>query len=444
MSCHHSGLLLTLLAECSQHNGSVSAEALTTAIQQHQPTFRLHRNQMLRLAQDLDQAFSALQLNVAILPRKQRRSTGPWTLSSPVTLQKNDRHTSTHSSAEKSHYFYYPEQQAAYQPSVLCQFLSHFLSADVFLRDGHLNEALEHLSACETFPTRPMLDAIIDFRRIRLLHYLGRSDETQATIHKILDYAAQTYDQSVTNLAYYWLANTQYGRAPALNYAALLETMPKPQSFDHPDNVSIMYWHNLQALLLRRKILSDPEQYAWCHEQALYHFEEAIFSAIRINNSDRLMDFIANMALHLQELLPLGLTNEQDVFSCYQLLINFEDKFHCGDHSVWDHIYFTEFYFSLSKDQRNELQNKISLVGMDPSNERFYTNTLEKLKRCGDNRQRAIFLMWYRAFACEQLSKAKVREISNTLVKLINAQPAYFRKALRAEGYAEHLNQLSL
>ncbi len=347
LSCRYSPVFLTLLLK--QAGEAVSAKTLCATIQRHNPSFRLHRNQVLRMLNDITRAFTALSLDITIYPQKKQRSTGPWTLSATRRIILDSLDTLEMHNGESintpltSQYFDWKAIPISERPRVFHDFLEMLLTAEIMAHEGYVAEVAKILSDYEQFPVTPALRLFLDLHRARFLAKSGDYEAARRLATDVLALAEQKGEQRFISLASFFLFHWQYVQAPDASYSMLLQHMPEPTTFTHQDDVTVMYWHNLQALLLRRQALAHPDEALTCHERALCHFETCIIDSIRMNNAECTLDFITNVAFHLQELLALGLTQIEDVFLWYQLAISHADKLGGGGHSAWDRIFFTQF-----------------------------------------------------------------------------------------------------
>lgn len=445
LSRRYSPLFLRLLFAHAKADKHLSAKILTAAIQQDYPSFTLYRNQVLRMLKDISQAFAALEVDVQVFPQTYRRSTGPWVLSNmdKVALLDDLRKAVPKSNIAIASRYVDWQACSGQRPKLLYDMLMDILTADIMAHEGYIKEAADYLLRCQRFPMKPYLRALIDLRRAKFLLSAGDFEEARALTLGIVAETKQRGDTNSLNLALYILARLDYAQAPALNYPMLLENMAKPQASAQADELSMMHWHNLRALLLRRQALDYPEK-AWdCHHEALNHYEEAIFSAIRMDNADSTMDFMVNVAFHLQELLPLGVTKVADVFAWYHLAINYVDKMGGGEHSAWDRIFFTKLYLTYTPDILNSTLGKSILqTDMNPHQAPFYEQTLAKVRKSGDERQMVIFLLLYLQFSQKNADWQKVEQIKAQTLALLDAQTPFFTQALREEGYAKALDAL--
>lgn len=442
LSCKYSPIFLRLLCASADSHQPLTMAMLSSTIRQEQASFKLHRNQVLRMLRDITKAFTDLQVGVEIHPEKHHRSTGPWYLSGAETVSLADSGQSSVIPPKQSRYFDWGDNWQAI-PRQLYEFLSIMLTADVLTHEGYVQEAAKYLLACEKFPMKPHLRALVCSHRARLLAKSGDFKTAKALTIQVANDAEQRGDKQSARSARFFLDYLDYVEEPAVNYAMLLNSMTEPPAFSHADELSMMYWHNLRALLLRRQAIDNPEQALICHQQALCHFEEALFIAIRMNNTDRIMDFMVNTALHLQELLPLELTQLEDVYHWYYLAVNYTDKIGSGNHSAWDRIFFTEFYLKYSDEiLASPMMQPILASVLSPHQLSFYQTTLKEIEKSGDARQKIIFLTLYIRFARKQCDNRLVADLILRAAKLLSNQSEHFVQALRQEGYGEDIERI--
>lgn len=439
-STKHAALFLQLLVTCSHKGEALTFDMLSTAIQKDEPAYRLHRNQVLRMLADLTKAFETVGAKTRVLPKQKKRSSGPWKLSKTTEVFKVTAIDDESLSVESDFFDWSGYSETRSQ--ALCRFIRIRLDAHVLAHEGYLDDVLIELTQCDEFPMKPKLRNLLDLLRIQLLSAIGDLDKSTALARKVIANATLEEDESVISFATYWLARAEYNRAPATSHVKLLQSS-EPQAFMHCDEHAAMHWHNLNALLCRRKALATPNEAEHYFVQAQYHIEYSLFTAIRQNNIELTLDFMMNTAFFYQEFIPLGLASVEDVLPWYFLTMHYEDKMGFGNQASWGLVFLTEFYLSCQTAvEHSSVQKLLDKYDMNPCKLKFYEKTIPLIERSGDKRQLVTFLLLYFQFLSMKNEKMRLTIIARKTLKLIESEPPAFLTSLKKEGYKEHITQI--
>jgi hypothetical protein len=199
----------------------------------------------------------------------------------------------------------------------------------------------------------------------------------------------------------------------------------------------------------RKASSSEGESIDALHQQALLHFEIAIYCAWQHQKWERLQAYVANLAFHMQEMIPLGLCNVLQVFSWYELTMLYEDRLNAGQDSAWTFIFLAEFLLDHEAALRAELRKRADgedsltiIENLHPAKQEFYLRAIERLRYCGDARQVAIAWICYGRFAQKTMGDAVVQQtVKNKLVELFRENPKV-KVGLMKERYEGHLARL--
>jgi tetratricopeptide (TPR) repeat protein len=347
----------------------------------------------------------------------------------------------------------------------LHQLLSLLLIADSFSINGDYADAIETLQAVYRLPLTAEAACLVWLREAQWQKRLGRFDAARHLAGQVLA-NPPPLDPAQLSCARFWLQRIDYDESPAENHASLWHSVTPPSAMQGADGRVLPDWHNLRALLARRRLLDLPRAHARAqagevgpdspaalHECALNHFQSALYWVLQQRDWDRLLAYVANVGFHLQSVLPLGLASVSQVFAWHGLCLTYGDKFNLAQDSAWEFIFLGEFWL----DHHAELAARSLATPLThtvddahPSQQAFYTKALDKLKKCADARQYVIMWILYGRFvACHLLpsiptqaqSAAKAvlaASIQDAIAALLDSHPKLL-KALREEGYAAWL-----
>jgi hypothetical protein len=448
-----------LLAFLLQADGaSVSAQQCNAALAQRGQRQPLNRAQFQRLY-DAIAAFLAEIASIHTQPRQ--RSTGPWALQirQPVEVTVDGQPRSA--AAPRNAWPYPAITVQTGNLGNLLAILSKLLVSDGFAFEGQWQHALDMLHPLAQSPLwhclTPEAQNLIDLRRVKAHRGMGQFAQTRALLQTVTARPAQA-DLAAIEYARFLLCRIRYDQDPARQHRQLWnDTAQPPASHGAQDTRSLAEWHNLRALLVRRRIetllaprpdkktAGDPQE---LHSLALRHYQAAIYHGLAASDIDHVQAYIANLGHHLQTWGRLWQwaadVTYVDVLRWQSLAMSCADKFDAGKNTAWEYIFFAESWLNNPIDLRQlDPASKLGLdcQGLLPDDDRFYTTAIARLRVIADPRQLAIMLVLRLRFVTKHMpAKARLRgSIRSELQQLLAAQPPEFTQARADEGYAPWL-----
>lgn len=445
-----STLLHMLLLE-SQAGRALTCSALQLHLRHKGQAKDLNRAQLQRLFDSLQAFLSQLPYKPLKLETAPRQTTvGPWRLVfvKPVEFQNLEVHTQDQNDIENgisaipqpsSTEWLYPSLFSVDgEPSVaqlidrLHQLLSTILIADAFALNGDYVEAIDTVQdvyedkSTDLLPLTPETHSLVALREALWQKRLGHFDLARRLATQVIELAPRL-DPGLGFYASFFLQRIDYDESPAKNHIHLWHSASAPVHSLQTDWRMTPEWHNLRGLLCRRRLLDMVKQvpnqknkaiYVAQHETpvklhllAIKHFESALYWGLQQRNWDQLQAFAANIAFHLQEMLPLGLSSVPQVYAWHRLILVYADKLALAQDSAWEFIFFAEFWLNHCNDDLLSIESTQTLShtidDMTPAHEAFYLKGLDKLKQCADARQVATMWLLYGRFVREHLLSDK-------------------------------------
>ncbi len=439
--------VLALLLQAAQATQALSASSLQHALQQHGQLKPLNRMQLQRILTNIHSFLAALPgqpLRLASAPRK--GTVGPWHMSyqSPVTFSVvGAAQTPTN----------YPRLLQTPCIDQLHATVTDLLISDGFAVHGSYRSAIEALQPIYARPITTEARCTVWLREAMWHKRLGHFDAARDLALRAL--AVQTpADPSLQAHASFFLQRIAYDEAPASAAATLWHTVTQLPPTLGTDWRTQAEWHNLRALVTRRKLLGlstlgdGTDTPAALHTDALQHFDCAIYLGLWQRDWDRLQAYVANLAFHLQSVYGLameGAPSLQQVFRWHRLTLAYSDKLEAARDSAWEYIFLGNFWLdhhaSLSAiEYHDPLAQEVD--GSNPASETFYQQAIQRLKECGDVRQVAIGWTLYLRFAhthMQGLAQRKaVSMVCGQMTELLRGQAQSVLHELQAEGYTAH------
>lgn len=453
-------LLLALLVQESKDARPLSTAALNAVLAQRGQHKALNRAQILRLLQSLQAFFEShidMGLRVETPPRK--ATVGPWFLCHAPAVR-----FCVDGEIEQTTW---PHPGITPDPSddeALYEVLSVLLVADALASEGRFLSAIDVLSALDHRKLRDEASGLVSLRLCSWHKHVGNFGQARALAVAVIQRSAPA-DPGLHTYAQFMLQRIDYDENPAGTWERLWQTTDAPpghqlpQSEQGSDWRTLAEWHNLRALLARRRLhallthqgaseqlATVAEPVITLHSQALQHYQAAMYMAAWFRDWDRLQAYVANLAYHMQSLLglgePLG-TQAPSVLRWHRLTMAYEDKLSAGRDSAWEYIFFGKFWLDnhavLSPGAAIDPLAH-SLGDTSPECEAFYPRALERLRDCGDDRQVAIGRSLYLRFAQQHMSgcaqAAVLHQQSESLYQLLTAQPnSALLCSLKSDGY---------
>lgn len=458
-----------LLLSQARTNQALSAETLNIELKRRGQKSELTRTQQHRLVQRLISRLSSIPnctLTLTYAPRN--ASVGPWQIKSSMPFDfrviakevadqkaSNFPHLDLLSRYEKTCPRILLEQNEAELRSVL----STCMISDSFAMSGNFLDAHETLQPIYKFNLSHDALAMFTISDAAYNRRAGNFKDARRLAMQVLDMDQASFvDNSLRQYAHFLLDRIDYDEAPGISHNRLwanhtcLDSRQCIDMHTHPE------WHNLRALLIRRRMediraekntFMEGEDFYHLHLQAMLHFEFAIYCALQHQKWERLQAYVANFALHLQTMIQFGLTSIAQTFAWHELTMTYEEKLEAGRDSAWQFIFLGEFWLDHEEELRDALfeqikgKDKLTIIeNLHPSNEKFYLRAIERLRCCGDHRQVAIAWICYGRFAKKAGNIVALQKVRQELGELFRNTPL-LRENLQAEGYGCHLAQLS-
>ncbi|NMM28291.1 MAG: hypothetical protein HHJ12_13630 [Glaciimonas sp.] len=462
--------LLAMLLMQARANRDLQTDMLRIELERRGQTQPLNRTQYSRLIKSLTEGLDRIPGRPVLLEYGPRKATvGPWRLrfKTPCAFEvdKSDMIGSIEASASASFVgegdqskhipWPYPLMLSVRAPDALHKLLSACLISDAFAAQGNFHSALETLQPIYSQPLSCDLRVMLNLREALYSKRLGEFTEARAFALKVLKAdPAQLQDPTLRQHASFLLDRIDYDESPGTAHIRLWDLANAPSPTLGADLRTAPDWHNLRALLARRRLLgiatrqippgSDPNVQK-LHHHALLHLETAIYWALSLKDWEKLQAFVANVAFHLQSVLPLGLSNVRQIFAWYALMMNYAEKLDAGKDSAWEYLFLGEFWLDHEQELRQTSQPACSasdpfyiIQEMHPAYENFYLRAIERIQHCADYRQVAIAQINYLRFIQAHLGPKKKAAAEKALCALLQNVPS-LRDQLEAEGYGAYL-----
>lgn len=376
----------------------------------------LHRTQVLRVLREVDAAFAQIDPALVVVYPARCRTSGPWRLQlAGYVLESVVRHDVMHEIDDCAVFYRLCvcewQQDCSLWVRQLCHVVRMVVNSDSLYMQNLPLEAAEVLSVLPEFELTSDGYGLLILRRARALKMAGEFAQARCLVLSMLDDPVYLKDSLVGGFARLFLARIDYDCAPVMNFASLLsDGFPLPSLVRYPDVVMLMQWHNLRALLLRRQLELSPR--LALHQEAMRHLESAVYLALWSESLNQAQNFILNLAFHLQQMIEHGWVDAEAILDCYQLSLSLADKCGCGDHSIWDRIFFAQFYWHyVDHTSVSERSQSIFATDFDPTQEVFYLNSLQFLSHTHDLRQKVLMYLLYAKYAHRYLSQPQRRSI---------------------------------
>lgn len=473
-------ILSMLLAE-GQAGKALTKSALQETLRLKGQAKELNRAQLQRLFDSLNEFLDELPGKSFSLQIALRQMTvGPWKLvfAKPVSFHNAENGNQIDMPSLSWPYpSLLPLNEASFDNVVgLCfdsvhHVLSILLTSDAFALNGDFLEALDATQQIHHSPLTNEARCLVWLREALWQKRLGRFDLARKLASLVIS-NPPALDQGQVTYARFFLQRIDYDESPAKAHIDLWHSASSPEPTLQADWRLMHEWHNLRALMARRRLLelsknanavtevtlevSQKETPASLHTCALNHFQSAIYWALQQRNWDQLQAFSANVAFHLQEMVPLGFATVTQVYKWHGLVLDYADKLNLAQDSAWEYIFFSEFWLNHNKEiVMNSEMDPIahSIDNFTPSHENFYLKGIEKLQRCADDRQVAIMWILYGRFAADHLKphidseydatadvkySNAIKSVYDALASLMAKTPS-LQTTLQEEGYAAYL-----
>jgi hypothetical protein len=444
--------ILALLLQAATLSQTLCTSDINQALQLHGQARPLNRAQLQRLFQNLSQFLSCLPnqpIQISTPPRK--ATVGPWSLvfQSPVSFEICGAQNAQQNQ---------PTFLLAPSIDELHQVLTSLLISDGFAVHGDYRNAIEAIQLLYTQNLTPEARCMAWLREALWQKRLGHFETARSLTRRVVATATPA-DPGLQSHAHFFLHRIAYDNSPAEAAHLLWDVASLPAPILSADWRTQAEWHNLRALLARRRLhalahaqpaqpISSAETPESLSRSALLHFESALYLGAWQRDWDRLQAYVANLAYHLQSVFSLKLpwcANISQVFSWYRLTLAYGEKLEAARDSAWEYIFLGTFWLDhhaelIFANSSDALAQEVD--GSNPANEIFYLRAINRLRDCGDVRQIAIGYTLYMRFAKNHMrGPAKLIALQTAcaeLATLLTNQPPTLLQTLRDEGYAAH------
>lgn len=460
-------LFLGLLLTSWRGGTGVSAPQLFAEAHRRGQRGELNRAQLQRLLHSLRAFLVSLPEGVWDISHPPRKQTvGPWQLH-VSGLVAEDMHVEIDDALlefESS----YPALCEDQDTDALAAFLGRLLVADTMAVGGQYLEAIDVGEELLNQRMRPEATGMVLMRLCNWHRMRGGFDDARRCARSALALNPPN-DQGIAPLARMALLRIDYDESPATSWESLWFYCSHPSLLepDNPERANaradwrgLADWHNLRALLARRRMLAlvegitgslgPSDQPVALHKAALMHFQAALYMAAWHRDWDRLQAVVANLAYHLQEGLSLAPVLEiavSQVMSWHRLTMAYEDKLGAGRDTAWEYIFFGQFWLDHQQslgpdDAKDPLAHTLENTG--PDQEAFYIKAVQRLRECGGARQIVIGLTLYLRFVQEHMSgcrdqESAVQRLCQQIKELLHVQSnTLLLNNLHKEGYAKY------
>ncbi|WP_338848786.1 hypothetical protein V8J88_07675 [Massilia sp. W12] len=458
-------LFLALLIKKARSNQDLTLDNLTHALQRHGYMGELTRMQLGRIVAAIEKCIeNCTDLPIVVKYGSRNKTVGPWKcefthdfayeiLSAGKEEVWHEEESGIEDVQAMRDKWRWPLLLKNTDMMALHELLQHCLISDAFAHHGNLASALDTLPP--VYAHNLSKDGLVMLKLRESLYWrrIGNYCEARALIKQVLEIeASDLLDFCLQDQAKFLLDRIDYDEAPALNHEKIWEMGYSPTQVLSGDTRTIPEWHNLRALLARRRlqalasakpIAKAGETISGLHQHALLHLESAIYCALCVKDWERLQAYVANLAFHLQSAISYHAADVAQVFSLYVLTMSYTAKLHVGEDTAWEYIFLGEFWLDYREQLENIYGNKLGDVfglvhEQRPDHEDFYLVAIERLRNCADHRQQAIAWINYYRFACIRHLPAVKSQAQLQIAQLCRLEPE-LRKNLEKEGYEAYL-----
>ena len=442
--------LLALLLQTSTVSRSLSVAGIQQSLQSHGQQQPLNRTQLKRLFSNLADYLAVVPgqpMQVVADPRK--NTVGPWRLvfTTAVTFAIDNAPPTSWS---------HPLLLLAPCIDTLHQLVTNLLISDAFAVHGDYRNAIASLQPVYGHALTAEGRCLLWLREAMWQKRLGYFDIARGLTQRVVATPTPA-DPGLQTHAAFFLQRIAYDEAPVGDEHRLWEAVAELPPLLSADWRTQAEWHNLRALLTRRRLhaqhkqvppVSREDSVEFLDQLALRHLESAIYLGAWQRDWDRLQAYVANFAFHLQSMYGMGLPRSptvQQIFGWHRLTLAYGAKLEAAKDSAWEYIFLGGFWL----DHHTELTaDKVSdplaqeIDGHSPANEVFYTHAITQLNKCADIRQIAIGWTLYLRFAQHHMhgqpQRTALLKASTAFAALLTGQPKGLVESLQDEGYSVH------
>lgn len=382
---------------------------------------------------------------------------GPWRLSTPREIKWHITHPNQESTLLSSVKSVAHAQRCNWQGPLMCrdaslgdlhQFMNILMLADDLFRHSDFQAAHDELQAAYAMHLTPEGLQLVLIKDAYALKHHGQYAAARQCCTRIIQIAnTNTKAPAMGSLAKFMLDRIRYDENPAVAYESLRHTAQVPENLHIPNPIALAEWHNLQALIARRRMLAVPREAEQTHWDALTHFESALYLRMASQDASKVPDVLFNLAFHLQKAHGLGLASLIDLCIWYGMAVRYDHRHNLMGSSAWDYIFMGHLWLDHHAELQSLMQQSAA-TGLDlntallldkhhPWQAAFYQEAIRQAKLTGDDRQQGIahILAW--RFAQEWPSPGLACSTQKRAVSaLVRHNPQLYQRLLD-EGYTE-------
>ena len=448
----------------------LSSDVFNQRIMARGQTKPLNRAQHLRLITSLEAFFKLVPELGLLLHYPPRKTTmGPWQLFYKDSIKFVDSKDTLPVQSDPQHWPYpkllsEDEERGSIDDSarlesktnsivILHDLMLALLNSDAFAVNGEYKDAIEEQSSIYGLSLSQEFRHVLNLREALWSKRIGLFDHARQLAKSVIVNPSDL-DMGLSINANFFLHRISYDESPGQMHAKLWDAATVPTPTKQSDVRTMPEWHNLRALLARRRLLSienidkNKDAILDLHKQTINHMQSALYWAVQFRDWDRLQSYVANVSFYLQSVLQVGLSTISEVFMWHKLCINYGDKLYLSQDSGWEYIFFAEFWL----DHHSELSGHTNsdpvahtVDNSHPNQKSFYTRGIAKLAICADARQKAIMWILYGRFVIGHLAQNETTIADELLVVCLNLHELLqkepdLRERLQKEGYGDYLN----
>ncbi len=444
---------LALLVLQGRHDQAVDLEMLDTCLARRGQPVKLAPVSVLRLLDTLQAFLDALPgrpLAIEHPPRKASR--GPWRLRwlQPLTIVidgEPEPGASVAATVGEDHFIALIDGPPG-QVDRLHALLLRVISSDAFHTIGDHASAHELLQSCRELPLSSDARVLIGLRESLCLKRMGRFDAARSALRELAS-LTEVRDRSALASVQFLFDRIDYDADPGGQHTRLWSTCTPPPRIQQPDRQLLAQWHNLRALLCRRRLEGLGRLDLTVHRLALRHLESALHHALLQRDGEGLLAYIANLALHLTSALTLGASHAREVMAWHELALVCMDKLGVGGDNAWETIFLAQFWLD-HEDELSALAHRpgegvwMPVIGnLHPRDTAYHVAMVHRVEATGDARQCALAWLCYWRHARAHLPRHEELPVRLALIKAVKAEPD-LPERLRREGYGHWLERVGL
>jgi hypothetical protein len=444
---------LALLVQQGRHDQGVDHAMLDTCLARRGQPVTLAPVAILRLLDTLQDFLGALPGRPLVIEHPPRKaSLGPWRLRwlTPLDIAIDDEPGTGDMMSEdmSNDLFVALIDGPPGQIDRLQALLQGLISSDAFHAIGDHASALEMLQSCRAMPLSADARVLVGLRVSLCLKRMGQFDAARLELRDLTGLSG-VRDRSALATAQFLFDRIDYDADPGGQHPRLWSSCTPPPRIQQPDRHLLAQWHNLRALLCRRRIESLGPLDLDVHRLALRHLESALHHALMQRDGEGLLAYIANLALHLTSVLGRGGCQVRQAMGWHELALVCMDKLGVGGDNAWETIFLAQFWLD-HEDELGALADQPGQVGwmpvignLHPRDQAYHVAMLERIKATGDARQLALAWLCFWRHARRHLPPHDELPIRLSLIKAVKAE-ADLCERLRREGYGEWLDRVGL